>query len=85
MIYYLQVGDLLKIGHSGTTDTPRRSPGDRLIATEPGDTTLHRQRHMQFRDHRDGDGDGYQPAPEVIQHLNHLRAKAGAPAIRRFV
>jgi excisionase family DNA binding protein len=51
-IYYIRVGDFIKVGYSADIERRMRDypPGTVLLAVEPGDRLTERKRHAQFRD-----------------------------------
>lgn len=75
-VYYVRVGDTIKIGHSD--NVPRRirqyPPGSALLAVEPGELALEHQRHYQFRAHRVAGREWYAPAPELMAHIDRVRS-----------
>lgn len=79
-IYYLQVGDMVKIGT--TVNLPSRlktyPPNRLLLATEPGGHRLEQQRHRMFR----ADciqGEWFRPSAELLAHMESIRREYGAP------
>jgi len=86
-IYYIQVGDSIKIGY--TTQLRLRllhyPPNKRVLAIEPGDMRLERKRHEQFAGLLAYGHEWFRPGPELIAHINEIRAKEGAPPIEAAV
>lgn len=85
-IYYVQVGDLLKIGYS--TNLRQRlkdyPPNRRLLATEPGGEDMEAQRLAEFSEYRSHGREWFAPGARLLEHVNRLRRSAGAPLIQRF-
>lgn len=86
VVYYLQLGEHVKIGYTGNLrkrlkDYPLNR---RLLAYEPGDGNVEGQRHFQFREYLAVGKEYFTPGPKLIEHLNQLRVKAGAPEIVSF-
>lgn len=87
VVYYVQVGELIKIGHTSLLRQRMASypPISRLLATEPGGVALERQRHQQFAELLCHGDEWFSPAPTLLDHINALRAKADAEPIALFV
>lgn len=85
-VYYLQVGDLLKIGFSAHLKQRIAAypPNRRLLATEPGGEQIEAQRLSDFAEYRALGREWFNPGPRLLRHINQLRASAGAPRIKRF-
>lgn len=83
-VYYLKVGDRLKIGYS--VDVKRRMraypPGSQLLAVEPGDRDLERQRHHQFAGSLMDGREWFRPTPDLIELVQELVQVYGEP--KRF-
>lgn len=83
VVYYVRVGELIKIGttrqelHIRFSELP---PSKQLLATEPGGFRLEKTRHLQFRHLRAKIGEWFHPAPELWSHIAGLRAEHGEPA-----
>lgn len=76
IVYYLRVGDLIKIGQ--TSDLPSRlasyPPNAALLATEPGERDiLEAERHAQFASTRAHRREWFHPSAALIEHINNLR------------
>lgn len=80
VVYYIQIGDLIKIGYTIDLRLRVRSypPGRKVLATEPGDPALEIKRHGQFAFCREHDREWYRPDPALLVHINHLREQSGA-------
>lgn len=72
VVYYLRYADRVKIG---TTRDPRSRlraiMHDELLAFEPGDRVVERQRHLLFAHLREG-GEWFTAAPELVAHIRTL-------------
>lgn len=84
VVYYLQVGDLIKIG--ATTRLADRlqdyPPNRRLLVTEAGDWELETRRRGQFRALLAVGREWFRPGPTLVAHINELRRQqrvAGKP------
>ena len=80
--YVLLPHHLVKIGFSA--DVPRRLQDlrvrpDALLAVEPGDRSLERQRHEQFRHLLERWNEEFRPAAELQDHVAELVATHGSP------
>jgi hypothetical protein len=77
VVYYLRVGDKIKIGY--TADLRQRMntypPDSVLLACEPGDLNLEQRRHTQFVKHRKVAREWFAPAPELMSHIDSVRAE----------
>lgn len=80
-IYYLQVGEHVKIGHS--TDLPKRlatyPPTSVLLAVQPGTMRDEHDLHRRFAPWRAGDREWYQPTPEILDHIATVAARYDQP------
>lgn len=86
VVYYVQVGDLIKIGR--TSDLRRRlatgyPPNTRVLATEHGDAGLEARRLEQFRAARAARVEWHRPAPALLAHIDALRAARGHAPLER--
>jgi hypothetical protein len=81
LVYYLQVGDQIKIGFSGDIRRRMRAypPGSKLLAVEPGTKKLERQRHGEFYEWLVAGREWFEPSAELIQHTRDLFTKYGDP------
>ena len=89
MVYYLRHRGYVKIGYTSTIVARLRSLHAQrtdLIAWEPGDRDLERQRHEQFAHARvSGPGLGvehYELTPDLMAHTEQVRADMIARATR---
>lgn len=97
VVYYLRVSDKVKIGY--TSDLRQRMhsypPDSELLAVEPGDKNLERQRHVEFTAHLKIGREWFHPVPEILAHAASLRQqhplsnylpprRSSAPAVDRF-
>jgi hypothetical protein len=73
-VYYLRVGDHIKIGY--TVNLPSRlrqyPPNTRLLAYEPGDRTLERRRHRQFWHALRFGMEWFAPTVDLLVHIEQL-------------
>lgn len=77
-VYYLQVGDLIKIGYSGDLKARLNQypPGRRLLATEPGDAGVEARRHHQFKHLLAARKEWFNPGPDLLAHIRDLNKPA---------
>jgi hypothetical protein len=82
LVYYVAIGSHVKIGFTTAfADRMTSLQPDEILATEPGDSTLERERHSQFSRFRAPKGREYfYPAPELMAHIEMLRAQPPATA-----
>lgn len=81
-IYYLRVGDLVKIGYSIDFEQRLRQypPNATVLATHPGTRETERQMHHKFL-HRVSKGrEWFTPCPEIDQHIEAVRSQFNAEA-----
>lgn len=82
VVYYVQVGALVKIGT--TLDVAQRlrdyPPNARLLATEPGGYTTERKRLRQFNEYLVGGREWFDPGERLRVHIEKLMAAAGVAA-----
>lgn len=76
-IYYLRVGNLIKIGYTVDISQRKRQypPNSELLATHPGTRETERQMHHRFL-HRIAQGrEWFTPCEELDQHIAKVREK----------
>lgn len=75
LIYYLRVGDKIKIGF--TTDLEQRlrayPPFAVLLATHPGTVKLEGQMHAKFCAHLIGGREWFAVSDQIMQHIENVR------------
>ena len=76
-VYYLRVGDLIKIG---TTANLRRRlreypPNSELLAVESGGADVEARRLLQFNEHLVSGTEWFTPAPVLMAHIADLATK----------
>lgn len=81
-VYYIRRGLLIKIGTTVNLETRfiTLRPNE-ILAIEPGDERVERQRHQQFADLRHS-GEYFHPGPALQEHVLALRAEHGAPRVK---
>jgi hypothetical protein len=77
VVYYVQIGDLIKIG---TTQNLRARlagypPNRRLLGSEPGGYELEQQRLVEFTEHRLC-GEWFHPSAAITAHVTALRRRS---------
>ncbi len=80
-VYYVEIGDRIKVGYSADVRRRMRAypPGSLLLAVEPGDTALERQRHRQFAEHLTDGREWFNPDPQLLDHIRALTDLHGHP------
>lgn len=88
VVYYVRIGDYIKIGYS-TNLTARlsalRVSRDDVMATEPGGPKLERVRHRQFAHLRNGRRENFAPAQDLLDHIASVLAAHGQPRITSYI
>lgn len=81
VVYYVQRGDRIKIGYSGSFDRRMAAIShDRVLATEPGDFAREKARHHQFAEFLvPGEREWFYAVPALVAHAAALRAEHGDP------
>lgn len=83
-VYYVRVGDLIKIGYS--SDVRRRlkayPPDSVLLAVEPGPSSVEGERHGEFRAFLERGREWFRPSRQLLAHIEALVAAHGDP--KRF-
>lgn len=76
IVYYIRIGNLIKIGYTGSFhDRMRSLMPDEILAIEEGDRELERQRHIQFAWSKAPKGAEYfYPTVDVMEHIAKVRA-----------
>jgi len=74
VVYYLRVGDLIKIGHTRRIDQRLKAypPDAVLLATEPGTEELETQRHDQFAEFLGARCEWFRPGLALLAHIEAL-------------
>lgn len=76
-VYYLQVGELIKIGYA--SDLIRRlqsyPPGTELLAVERGMIELEKRRHLKFAELRTAGREWYEPDVRLMDHITVIAAE----------
>lgn len=82
IVYYLRVGDLIKIGR--TTNLPQRMvqypPTAVVLATEDGDVQLETRRLRQFNHHLQHGKEWFTPGADLLAHIDSLAANRNLKA-----
>lgn len=78
IIYYLRIGEHIKIGYSANFTIRRRfyPPDSELLAIEPGSKAIELRRLRQFTKHLSMRREWFTPAPELLAHIERLRTAA---------
>jgi hypothetical protein len=77
-IYYIQVGKLIKIGHTESLRSRLSAypPDARLLATEPGTVSTEAQRHREFAADLRHRREWFAPSSALLAHIAALKSKA---------
>lgn len=82
VIYYIQVGDLIKVGT--TSNIKRRlanyPPNAVVLATETGSFMRETERVEQFAEYLAGRREWFHPGPKLMAHIEELQRVASAAA-----
>lgn len=80
VVYYLQVGDVIKIGYTANLPTRLRSypPNSRLLAYESGGPSLEAQRHMEFAEDLVAGREWFTPSARLLAHIASIKAVRAA-------
>lgn len=80
IVYYLARGPLVKIGTTRQPETRFAAlMPDRILAVEPGDPDVERQRHLQFKRLRHGTSEYFDQGDDLMTHIQAVRTTYGAP------
>lgn len=89
VVYYVRIGDRVKIGF--TTNIKQRLSGlriydaDHVLATEPGGRDLERRRHQEFADERVSPRhEDFNPSRKLLAHIALVREQHGEPKVTTF-
>lgn len=76
VVYYVQVGKHIKIGTTTSLASRMRSypPDSRLLAYEPGDGELERQRHREFTTDLAMGREWFLPSDALLAHIKDVRS-----------
>lgn len=79
VVYYVKLGNLIKIGFSSNLPSRMRSvPHEEILAAEPGDYALESARHAQFAKHKAARREWFH-ADAVPEFAASVRAEHGDP------
>lgn len=80
IVYYLRIGEHIKVGYSANFTSRRRHypPDAELLAIESGDRLLEQRRLRQFQQHKAMRREWFHPGRELMQHIEQLRAANAA-------
>jgi hypothetical protein len=82
VVYYLRFADHIKIGTTGALTKRLKAMHvhpDSLLAVEPGDRKIERQRHAMFAVERFRRTELFTPSPGLWDHIGHVRSLFGDP------
>lgn len=80
LVYYLRVGEHVKIGFTAVELRSRLRaypPGSALLAAEPGSKALEKQRHAQFRAMKAAGREWFTPHAALDEHIAQVVAEHG--------
>lgn len=85
-LYYVQVGDLIKIGYAQNVRARLTAypPNTVLLAVEPGTRRLERERHLNFRPFLAEGREWYRADAELMEWVAKVRAEHGDPGEHEF-
>lgn len=78
-VYYLRVGELIKIGTTGNLRQRLNQypPGTKVLATEPGGRDVEDLRLEQFAHLLVSGKEWFKPGPDLTKHINQIRRANG--------
>jgi hypothetical protein len=81
-VYYVRVGDLIKIGVTRNLKLRLNSypPGSKLLAVEPGGEAKEAERHRQFRHLLAARNEWFRPGADLMLHIAYVRDAQAAAA-----
>lgn len=84
-IYYLRVGDHIKVGYASALESRLAAypPTAELLATHPGTLRDEQRLHKRFAHYRAAGREWYEPHATLMQHIATVVAEHGEP--KRFV
>jgi hypothetical protein len=76
VVYYIRVGNHIKIGYSKNLSKRMRSypPDSEVLAFEPGSLELERRRHLQFRHQLRMGQEWFAPSLDLLAHIETVRS-----------
>jgi hypothetical protein len=80
VVYYLQVGDAIKIGYTANLPTRLRTypPNAKLLAYESGGQRLEARRHRQFAEDLAAGREWFRPSERLLAHIDSIKAARAA-------
>lgn len=78
-VYYIRMGDLIKIGYAVDVAQRMRAypPTAELLAAHPGTELLEKQIHQQFKEHLARGREWFRPHEDVMGHVASVVARFG--------
>jgi hypothetical protein len=85
-IYYVRVGDRVKIGYSVDVKNRMRAypPESRLLAVHPGTRQLETEMHRRFAGSRAAGREWFRETPDLVEHITEAVAQFGEPTKHRY-
>jgi hypothetical protein len=85
-IYYLRIGDRLKIGYSADVRERMRAypPESELLAVHPGTRDLEADMHRRFTGSRAAGREWFRETPDLAEHVAQVIAQFGDPSEHRY-
>lgn len=73
-VYYLQVGELIKIGYTQTPERRLKSypPDSKLLAIHPGTIKTEQQVHHKFFNYLTHGREWFTPSEEITEHIQNV-------------
>lgn len=80
VVYYLEVGDAIKIGYTSNLSNRLRDypPNSKLLAYEPGGPSLEGQRHREFAADLTAGREWFRPSDRLLAHIASINAARAA-------
>lgn len=86
-VYYVRIGDHIKIGYSINLVqrlSSLRVDRDCVLATEPGGRQREAERHKQFAPERVGRKENFNPSRRLLDHIESIRQQHGDPKFTTY-
>jgi hypothetical protein len=84
-VYFIRCEDgAIKIGTTTDIANRKRAFGygwTHILAVIPGDRVLEHEMHVRYAEHLVRGREYFRPVPELIDHINEIRASMGITAI----
>lgn len=85
-VYYVRVGDRVKIGYSADVKRRMRAypPGSHLLAAHPGTAQLETEMHQRFAGSRAAGREWFRETADLTEHIGQVVEQFGEPTQHRY-